>query len=342
MHLKRIVTELNAPEYTEPLVLPSEEVMAHLDDLDRTLKTIGEKAVVFAEFAEIMESETPSTEILDEAVAHFEERRTIWGLLDKWRKTSDAWLNSKEVPFIQLDCGQAEKDTAEMYKQATDLWKRNKEDTVTLHLKHAIEEFKQYLPLMLELGGESMRFPIPWAKVFSITPGTPPALHIAQAEVPDFTMNELIEWGVFDPKLTEQIEEVCTIASGEYALQQTLAAIAEGWASAAFEVRNYREEQDLYILNSIEDISMLLEDNQVTLQTILSSRYVLGIKEQVDEWDVKLRFLSEVLEEWTMCQRAWLYLENIFAAADIKKQLPLEAAKFSKVLDSLNMCNIYF
>ena len=61
-----------------------------------------------------------------------------------------------------------------------------------------------------------------------------------------------------------------------------------------FEVKNHRDQDGLWILASSEEITMLLEDNQVTLQTVLSSRFVLGIKEEVDRWDVRLRHFSEV------------------------------------------------
>ena len=32
-----------------------------------------------------------------------------------------------------------------------------------------------------------------------------------------------------------------------------------------------------------------------------------------------------------MCQKQWIYLENIFAAPDIKKQLPTESQRFESV-----------
>lgn len=38
--------------------------------------------------------------------------------------------------------------------------------------------------------------------------------------------------------------------------------------------------------------------------------------------------LSETLDEWLVCQRTWMYLENIFGAEDIQKQLPAESQKF--------------
>lgn len=39
---------------------------------------------------------------------------------------------------------------------------------------------------------------------------------------------------------------------------------------------------------------------------------------------------QEVIEKLVDCQRKWIYLENIFAAQDIKKQLMTEANNFQK------------
>ena len=36
-------------------------------------------------------------------------------------------------------------------------------------------------------------------------------------------------------------------------------------------------------------------------------------------------------EEWLTCQRNWLYLESIFSAPDIQRQLPAEAKMFMTV-----------
>ena len=38
---------------------------------------------------------------------------------------------------------------------------------------------------------------------------------------------------------------------------------------------------------------------------------------------------QEIIEKIVECQRKWVYLENIFAAPDIKKQLMAEAASFT-------------
>jgi dynein heavy chain len=40
---------------------------------------------------------------------------------------------------------------------------------------------------------------------------------------------------------------------------------------------------------------------------------------------------ADIIDEWLQVQRAWMYLENIFSAEDIQRQLPNEAQKFKQV-----------
>eukprot|EP00605_Chrysophyceae_sp_TOSAG23-4_P001498 GSChrysophyteH1.ASY1.ANO1.1642.1 assembled CDS len=59
-----------------------------------------------------------------------------------------------------------------------------------------------------------------------------------------------------------------------------------------------------------------LDDCLVTINTVLGSRYVGGIRSY------------ETLDEWQTCQRNWMYLEVIFGSADIIRQLPGPAKIF--------------
>jgi len=51
----------------------------------------------------------------------------------------------------------------------------------------------------------------------------------------------------------------------------------------------------------------------------------------VDKMSQSLRLFSDTLEEWLECQKKWLYLENIFMAPDIQRQLPNETKTFATV-----------
>ena len=84
-------------------------------------------------------------------------------------------------------------------------------------------------------------------------------------------------------------------------------------------------------MTGVDEIFILIEDNQVSIQTMLNTRFVSFIRSSVEEWDQKLAFIHESLTQWLSMQRNWSYLESIFSAPDIQQQLPAETQKFQNV-----------
>ena len=41
-----------------------------------------------------------------------------------------------------------------------------------------------------------------------------------------------------------------------------------------------------------------------------------------------IMFFQDVMEEWAICQKSWLYLEPIFSSDDIMRQLPVEGKRY--------------
>jgi hypothetical protein len=82
----------------------------------------------------------------------------------------------------------------------------------------------------------------------------------------------------------------------------------------------------------VEDsVAQLLDDSIVMAQSMGFSPFKAPFAERIAAWDAKLRLASDVLEAWMAVQRGWMYLEPIFASADIAAQLPLEAKRFATV-----------
>ena len=76
-----------------------------------------------------------------------------------------------------------------------------------------------------------------------------------------------------------------------------------------------------------------LDDSMVTMSTILSSRFVAGIRDEVEKMESALRLFQDTLDSWLALQKTWMYLENIFGVGsqDIQKQLPNDHAEFTLV-----------
>lgn len=87
--------------------------------------------------------------------------------------------------------------------------------------------------------------------------------------------------GILEVK--DKVGEIAGIASGEFAISQALEGIKKVWATMEFIVVNYRDIKDKFILGTIEEIMMRLEDDQVSIQTMLGSKNVHEIRAGVEE-----------------------------------------------------------
>lgn len=57
-------------------------------------------------------------------------------------------------------------------------------------------------------------------------------------------------------------------------------------------------------------------------------RFVGGIQSEVQKVERQLNLFAETMDEWLNTQKNWMYLESIFSAPDIQRQLPMEAKAF--------------
>lgn len=126
-------------------------------------------------------------------------------------------------------------------------------------------------------------------------------------------------------KYASNVAIITTQAENEEILYKMLKKIQHTWDSEEFEVSNYKDRRDVFILTEVDEVIMQLDDSMVSINTILGSQYVGAIREAVEEWRSKLLLLQETLEEWLQCQKSWMHLETIFSAPDIQKQMPNEA-----------------
>ena len=58
--------------------------------------------------------------------------------------------------------------------------------------------------------------------------------------------------------------------------------VCQAWEETAFTTLNHRDQPGVFILGGLEEILMVLEDNQVTLQTMMGSRFIMGVKDEVN------------------------------------------------------------
>lgn len=143
------------------------------------------------------------------------------------------------------------------------------------------------------------------------------------------TLADLLELQLH--KFEEEVKNIVDKSVKEATMEKTLNDLNNNWKAVQFETETH-DRTKLKIIRVSEDILETLEENQVQLQNMMSSKYIAHFQEDVLSWQTLLSNADQVTGSWMEVQRKWMYLESIFIGAeDIRNQLPDEAKRFEDV-----------
>ncbi|XP_071942686.1 dynein axonemal heavy chain 6-like [Antedon mediterranea] len=327
-HLDKDIADLNRDvksvkqESQNPLIL---DVSADVVKVTSILKKLGNKldelqkhAFQYKTYQKNFKVEVTKYEELEETHAELKLKQLLWNSLEKWDVISQDWT---EEPFDDIDPETISGTVQKYSKSVYQLEKGLPPNQVVPKLKSKVEDMKEKLPVITNLRNPALK-QRHWDSIESILDHK-----FSSGEV--LNLGLLTELDAFQH--TEAIEEVSGQASSEASLESLLKKVEDAWKTTEFVVLSHRDSKDVFILGGTEEIQVLLDDSMVNISTISSSRHVGPIKPRVEEWVKNLELFNKTLEEWLNCQRNWLYLESIFSAPDIQRQLPGEAKMFMQV-----------
>ncbi|KAG1666392.1 hypothetical protein FOA52_006501 [Chlamydomonas sp. UWO 241] len=245
-------------------------------------------------------------------------RHQLWAAQEGWGHDTSVWLASR---LDETDAGGLEDAVQRYNKVVFKLEKGLVPNKVVPQLRAAVNAWREFVPIVAYLGNSDLR-ERHWTKVNAVLGGP-----IERGE--SLTLQSLMHMQAGSHK--DAIGTISTEATQEAALQTLLDGVLEKWRHMEFTCNAYKDLKDTYILGGVDEVMALLEDSLMTVGNIQASRFVTGIASEVEKAERSLRVFSDTLDEWLECQRQWLYLETIFSAPDIQRQLPGEAKAFWQV-----------
>ncbi|XP_074916070.1 dynein axonemal heavy chain 10 [Chelonoidis abingdonii] len=233
---------------------------------------------------------------------------------EEWSQT--LWVNLN-VQFLQEGIEGFLKSLRKLPKQVRSV-------PVAYHLEAKMKAFKDSIPLLLDLKNEALR-DRHWKDLMERT-GTSFEMTTAT-----FTLENMFAMELH--KYSDVINEIVGSAVKELSIEKGVKEIVETWENMKFTVQRYFKgtQERGFILGSVDEITQILDDNAVNLQSISGSRFVGPFLSTVHHWEKTLSLIGEVIEVWMVVQRKWMYLESIFIGGDIRSQLPEEAKKFDNI-----------
>ncbi|XP_037589527.1 dynein heavy chain 6, axonemal [Cebus imitator] len=329
VHLSSDLEELNNEvnevklQAQDPQILDisadQDKIRLILNNLQSVLADLQKRAFQYKSYQKNFKVEVSKFEALEEVSAELKLKQLLWDSFSEWDKLQQEWLKSK---FDCLDPEVLNGQVSKYAKFVSQLEKGLPPNSVVPQLKHKVETMKEKLPVIIDLRNPALK-PRHWAAIEQTVDAT-----LVDTEIP-LTLERLSELHVFD--FGQEIQDISGQASGEAALETILKKVEDSWKATEFVILPHRDAKDVFILGGTDDIQVLLDDSTINVATLASSRYVGPLKTRVDEWQKQLALFNQTLEEWLTCQRNWLYLESIFNAPDIQRQLPAEAKMFLQV-----------
>ncbi|XP_052746778.1 dynein axonemal heavy chain 6 [Bicyclus anynana] len=296
----------------------AEKVTEVLNDLMEKLTDFSARDKQIREWQKIFKIPPARLDMLDEAINDVKLRQMLWKSSKEWNELFKTW---HEVPFNTLDVDEIQTTTGNYGKIFNQVDKGLPPNKIIPGCKATIDIIKEKLPVMSYLRNPALK-PRHWVKIEEIlhTRFTPDAV---------VTLKVLEELQAFQH--AEELMEVAGQASSEAGLEALLKKVEEIWATLEFPVVLHKDARDVFVLGGLDEIQAAVDESNIHVSTILSSRNCGPIRSRVEEWAKNLELFSRTVEEWYLCQQTWIYLEVIFSAPDIQRQLPNETRLFTIV-----------
>ncbi|CAD5112359.1 DgyrCDS1592 [Dimorphilus gyrociliatus] len=327
-HLDKDIEDLNKElkevkqESQNPMILDPkaerDKVKASLLKMHKTMEELQQKAFLYKSYQKNFKVEVTKYEELEEVHAELKLKQLLWDSLEEWENCVSEWTDAK---FEELDPETLTATTTKYGKTVVQLEKGLPPNGVVPLVKNKVNLMREKLPVISDLRNPNLK-KRHWEMIESV-------LDYNFTDEEPITLGRLEEIDAF--RHTESIQEISGQASSEAGLEGLLKKVEDSWKATEFVVLPYKDQKEVYILGGTDDIQVLLDESNINIQTISSSRHVGPIKPKVDEWIKQLDLFGKTLEDWLNCQRQWLYLESIFSAPDIARQLPAEAKMFNQV-----------
>ncbi|XP_041939413.1 dynein heavy chain 9, axonemal [Alosa sapidissima] len=244
--------------------------------------------------------------------------KELWDLASVVQSSLDAWRTTRwrdiNVDDMDLECKRLSKELRALDKEAR-AW------DAFLGLDATLKNTLTSLRAVAELQNPAIR-PRHWHQLMAAT-----GVRFAMDE--GTTLADLLRLELH--RFEDEVRGIVDRAVKEMAMEKVLTELDATWTGLVFAYEAHART-DVPLVRSDEELIETLEDNQVQLQNLLSSKHIAHFLEEVSSWQRRLSTADAVISIWFEVQRTWSHLESIFIGSeDIRSQLPEDSNRFEGI-----------
>ncbi|KAM8794253.1 dynein axonemal heavy chain 2 [Eudromia elegans] len=294
--------------------------LAHISELRRALAAMQAEESALRSDLGVFKIDQPPSKDLQRLEKELDLLQEAWEVTQDWEQHWALWkdglLPELRTEPMELTAGELARRLARLCRELEGRRWDVVEATTTV-----LDDFRRTVPLVCDLRSPAMR-PRHWAEVQAL-------LEQPLAPGPaELRLETLLELGLH--RQAAAVAAVAAAAAQELRVERALEDLARTWQSIVLDIVPYKDKGHRQLRNT-EQLLGTLEEHQVALAAMKGSRHAQPFAATVDRWERDLSLVLEVTEAALAVQRHWMQLESIFACDDTRRELPDEAAAFTRV-----------
>ena len=141
---------------------------------------------------------------------------------------------------------------------------------------------------------------------------------------------KILALGLDEDEKMKIIKNIADIAQKEYAVQQALDNLDKEMRHVEFEFET-SPDNETKLCRGIPDVNSLFEEFFLRVNVLRTNPHMKNFFEKLYEIEKTVKSVIEILVDFAVLQRNWLYLNGIFNRSDINKQLANEVKQFTNL-----------
>ncbi|MEE6512880.1 hypothetical protein FKM82_020191 [Ascaphus truei] len=305
---------------TAPLSFDHQEPHKVLNEVYLNIKALEEEMATISKSAGLFEVAVPDYKQLKACRKEVVLLKELWDMINMVSSSIDDWNTTKwkeiNVEQMDIDCKKFAKDVRGLDKELR-AW-----DAFT-GLDNKVKNLITSLRAVSELQNPAIR-DRHWQQLMQAT-----KVNFVMSE--NTTLADLLQLKLH--LFEDEVRSIVDKAVKESSMEKVLKALDNTWSAMQFGHEAHSRTGTM-LLKSDEELVEVLEENQVQLQNLMTSKYIAHFLQEVSGWQQKLSVADSVIAIWFEVQRTWSHLESIFIGSeDIRAQLPED----SKIFDQIDL-----
>ncbi|XP_028172090.1 dynein beta chain, ciliary-like [Ostrinia furnacalis] len=301
------------------------EVMSRVDyemlHLEEEMKGIQGSGSLF-------EVNVPEFKLLKQCRKELRMLKQLWDYVYIVRTSIEDW---KTTPWRKIDVENMDIECKKFAKEIRLLDKEMRSWDTYINLEATVKNMLTSLRAVGELQNPAIR-ERHWDQLMRTTKSLaalPPELTVRIVMDANTTLADLLALNLHECE--EEVKNIVDKAVKEMSMEKILKDLHNTWSGMEFEQEEHTRT-GCTLLRASEELIETLEENQVQLQNLITSKFIAHFLEEVSSWQQKLSTADQVITVWFEVQRTWTHLESIFMSSeDIRKQLPEDSARFDRI-----------